>query len=333
MPITYSALYLQLAAARGVATGQVLARAGLRADLLADPTARISPQEHVRLIATVVECVGDDGIGFDVGERQPLTAHGSLGYALLCCGTVTEALTVLQRFWHVRGRGVRMQCSQQADWLVFEFSEEMAMEPVVRRVQFEAIITGFYHSLRFILGESRLLGELWFDFAEPPYLAAYRARLPTLRYQMPAIRLQVPIEVCQRKLALANPEALTVAIAQCERELALLEQSHNDVLASARVVMVLGEHGYPSPEQLAAKLCMSSRTMRRRLQLQGGSYHQLLEEARRRDALALLDKVNLEIQKVAVLLGYHNPANFTRAFKMWTGQTPSQYRTQRLASS
>jgi AraC-like DNA-binding protein len=34
-------------------------------------------------------------------------------------------------------------------------------------------------------------------------------------------------------------------------------------------------------------------------------------------------------QKIAELLGYNNPANFTRAFKEWTGRTPSQFRVLR----
>ena len=79
--------------------------------------------------------------------------------------------------------------------------------------------------------------------------------------------------------------------------------------------MVLTEQGYPHPEALAERLHISARTFRRRLQMQGVSYQGLLEEARRRDALVLLEKPNIEIQKIAELLGYNNPANFTRALK------------------
>ena len=51
-----------------------------------------------------------------------------------------------------------------------------------------------------------------------------------------------------------------------------------------------------------------------------------LEAARRRDALRLLDNRALTAQEVAEMLGYRDAANFTRAFRRWTGQTPSQYR-------
>jgi len=173
------------------------------------------------------------------------------------------------------------------------------------------------------------LGELWFDYAQPDYLSRFSEHLPTLRYQMPATQLRVPLEVTERRSAMANPEALALAIAQCERESRLLAEEDSDILVSARAAIVLTEQGYPHPEALAERLHISARTFRRRLQMQGVSYQGLLEEARRRDALVLLEKPNIEIQKIAELLGYNNPANFTRAFKEWTGRTPSQFRAIR----
>ncbi len=329
MPVSYAAIYVDLAAERGVSARQLLQQAKLKDKLLANAMGRISPLEYVQLIAAVVQLTGDEGLGFEVGTRQPLTAHGSLGYALLCCSTVNEAVAVLQRFWNIRGRGVRLVCSQQQELLVFDFQDEMSLEKTIHRVIFDAMLSGFYHSLRFMLSEQQHIGELWFDYSEPTYLARYSARLPTIRYDMPVMQLRVPMSVGDKRLPLGNPEALALAISQCERELAVLEQTHQDGLIAARALMTLNEQGYPLPEQLANAMHVSSRTLRRRLQMQGGSYQQLLEEARRRDALILLDKASLEIQKVAELLGYSNPANFTRAFKEWTGRTPSQYRAMR----
>ena len=65
---------------------------------------------------------------------------------------------------------------------------------------------------------------------------------------------------------------------------------------------------------------------------EGIQYKTMVEETKRRDAVRLLDDQVMEIQQVATLLGYQDPANFTRAFRQWTGQTPSQYRATRHAS-
>jgi AraC-like DNA-binding protein len=128
-------------------------------------------------------------------------------------------------------------------------------------------------------------------------------------------------------LATANPEGLRAAVAQCERESALSDPG-GDVLRRVRAMLLAGPNGYPSPVMLAERLHMTPRTFRRRLQEQGFSYQQLLEEARRRDSCQLLRDPEREIRRISDQLGYLNPANFTRAFKSWTGMTPREWRQQ-----
>jgi len=72
---------------------------------------------------------------------------------------------------------------------------------------------------------------------------------------------------------------------------------------------------------------MSSRTLRRHLNQVGSSYLQLLEEAQQKEAEHLLIHSDMDIQEIALYLGYIQPTNFTRAFKKWTGQTPITFRT------
>ena len=54
----------------------------------------------------------------------------------------------------------------------------------------------------------------------------------------------------------------------------------------------------------------------------------MLDEARKRDAMRLLENSALSVEQVALRLGYSDPANFTRAFRKWSGFTPRQYREQ-----
>ena len=137
--------------------------------------------------------------------------------------------------------------------------------------------------------------------------------------------------ILDRPLPTANPEALKQAIIQCERESALVDPAE-DIVNRTRAALQPGQHGYPSPDEIADTLHLTPRTFRRRLQEQGLGYQGLLEEARRRDSQQLLADDELEIQRIATLLGYTDPANFTRAFKRWTGQTPQAWRAATLAS-
>jgi AraC-like DNA-binding protein len=101
----------------------------------------------------------------------------------------------------------------------------------------------------------------------------------------------------------------------------------DDLTASLR--LVLGAYlpdGSPGIS-LAAKLAGTTvRTLQRRLAGQNMTYSQLLDELRHDLAIYLLRDPKREAADISRELGYRDPAIFTRAFRRWTGQTPSRYR-------
>lgn len=71
---------------------------------------------------------------------------------------------------------------------------------------------------------------------------------------------------------------------------------------------------------------MSKRTLQRQLQLSGSSYSEVLQEARFERARSLLDNPDAKVIEVAMASGYESPQHFTRAFRRFTGVTPTIYR-------
>jgi AraC-like DNA-binding protein len=328
-PATYPRLFVQVAAERGIAQAEVLRHAGLRPDLLDDPAGRLTLREVWQVVEAVHTLADDPALGFDTGYRLPLTAHGSLGYALLCAPTARAAIAILERFWHLRGRGVLFRFEETDDTVVFEITPELPTPAPLRDFLFSSMLTSMYRGICFLLGSSELPGEIWLQGEAPAGFAAWRERLPMVRFNKPSaqIRLMGDKSPLERALPTANPEGLVQALTQCERESALLaDDGHDDIMRRTRAALSLEAHGYPGPVEIAARLHMTPRTFRRRLQEQGSSYTQLLEEARRRDSMRLLENPELEIRQISELLGYADPANFTRAFKGWTGRVPSEWR-------
>ena len=82
-----------------------------------------------------------------------------------------------------------------------------------------------------------------------------------------------------------------------------------------------------SLQHTASLLCVSPRTLSRRLQQLGTSYRERLAEARKAQALTYLKNPDLRVGEISQLLGYQNTSNFIKAFKEWTGLTPSRFRT------
>jgi AraC-like DNA-binding protein len=81
----------------------------------------------------------------------------------------------------------------------------------------------------------------------------------------------------------------------------------------------------PSFETIALNLNMGAQTLRRRLKAEGTSYPMIKDETRRDLAIEYLLKSNYSITDIANALGFSEPRSFTRAFKHWTGVSPSKY--------
>ena len=89
----------------------------------------------------------------------------------------------------------------------------------------------------------------------------------------------------------------------------------------------LGER-LPDKSVIAAQLGISERTMQRRLQEEGTSYQEILDNTRHYLARELLRTTRVSLADVALQLGYAEPSTFFRAFRKWEGMTPGQYRDE-----
>src|SRR5262249_7981625 len=92
--------------------------------------------------------------------------------------------------------------------------------------------------------------------------------------------------------------------------------------------------GEPRRDEIAAELCMSERTLQRRLEDEETSFGQLLDDTRRGLAEQYLRRLHLSLAPAAYLLGFTDQSSFFRACKRWFDVSPGQYRSQlqRLAT-
>lgn len=97
-----------------------------------------------------------------------------------------------------------------------------------------------------------------------------------------------------------------------------------DQLQEAILPYVVG--GIRRIPEIAEAFGFTERTFRRRLNDAGLSFAKLINEARYRRALALLNDSSLRIDDLARELGYSHPENFTRAFRRRVGVSPRNYR-------
>ena len=79
-------------------------------------------------------------------------------------------------------------------------------------------------------------------------------------------------------------------------------------------------------EELAGYLCMTPRTLRRKLAEQGTNFRNIAKELRCEAAKKLIQQTHLTIEDIGYSIGFSDVSNFRAAFKKWTGQTPASFR-------
>lgn len=107
---------------------------------------------------------------------------------------------------------------------------------------------------------------------------------------------------------------------------ALIAPSASVLVSQVRThVLALLAEGVPKFANVARKLGLSTRTLRRRLSQGRSSYAELVDEARRERALALASRAELDVGRLAELTGFTDASAFARAFRRWTGERPREF--------
>ncbi len=208
---------------------------------------------------------------------------------------------------------------------MIETSETTPLGSTTRQCLFDLLLVGMARVAPALTGYRVPDIELWFNCPEPEYYARYKGRLPAMRFNMGANQLRFRATWLDLRPDTANPLTVKMVEEQCGRELEQLGLV-GDLAGQVRSVLRNSQGGYPGLEKVAARLHMSSRTLKRRLKEHGTRFHDLLEAARRAESIRLLRTTSLSVEQIAEQLGYSDPSNFCRAFRKWTATTPNIFR-------
>jgi AraC-like DNA-binding protein len=130
--------------------------------------------------------------------------------------------------------------------------------------------------------------------------------------------MQRPLPTANHQLARANEQVI-------DDYLKRLDLTDVAGRVRARLLETLSS-GEVDEERMAQFLNLSRRTLQRRLAEEDTSFKEVVDETRRDVALRYVGNPQVPIKEVSYLLGFSEPSNFTRAFRRWTGKSPSDYR-------
>ena len=305
-------------------------RAGMNPAALADPDARYPLAQTTRLWRLAVAETGDPCIGLRVASRIGQTTFHALSYALMASSTLRESFERLTRYCHMVTDAVDMDFARDGNCYrlhirVPEGSEQPAFEAL------DAFVAAYVRMCRSALGRDYSPQRIDLQRPEPPEAECFHRILRApLRFGAPMTELIFDAASLEQHLETANPELARHNDAIILRYLARFDRE--DTVARVRAALV--EHlprGEPSQGFVAERMGLSARSLQRRLNAVGVTYKAVVDEARRELAMSYLSRSRTSVTEVTYLLGFSDTSSFARAFRRWTGATPSQWRRDRAA--
>jgi AraC-like DNA-binding protein len=328
----------------GVLAGaaELLAELGVDADALAidcamDPAALSLPDLPVPGPAVVgffeaaAQRGGCEDFGIRLASRQDLSVLGPLWMTMRSAQTVRDALQVLAQFFVVHTTGAIAGFEPQPDGsAIFTYALSAGVSPRDRQT-IELGLTLLCHELRLHCGADWLPRAVLFAHDRPKNLASHRrAYGPRLHFAQE--RNAVWIDRVCLETALSGRSMPTHAMLR--RLLVSRVDGAQAIAAKVEGTMrALMPFAPCDRAQVARVANLSQRTLQRRLAEAGTSFQDLRDRVRVDIALKYLRQSSLQAAQISEILGYSEPAAFTRAFRRRLGLTPSEARRGRLKSA
>lgn len=309
----------------GVEAEELLDGLGLTQAQLEAPRARISMATLRTLTERARTLTGEPGLGFYLGLQKRISMYGYPGFAAMHAATVRENIELWVRYLPAVSTGLSLELHVEGELATLRITEHGDLGEV-HDVGVFSLLVGMRQMMATLTGRGPGRMRVDLTFAKPDYFDRFAHLLPDARFDQPELRMTFPARALDVPLMTPDRAALNLAREACERELAELGF---DRKLSARVRRHLRDSAaLPSIEETARALGVSTRTLKRKLAAERLTFSELLEAERRERALRLLRVTELSLEQIAQRLGYSTLANFARAFRRWTGQTPAHHRRQ-----
>jgi AraC-like DNA-binding protein len=298
--------------------------AGIDPDLLNKPGARIPLTSINGVWARATQIIEDPCFGLK-GYKfwHPSYLH-ALGYAWLASHTLREAFNRFLRYLRILSEIPFLKLEEDSNGFTFMYDFELLDQPVPARIDL-GMATAI-HMCRLNFGEELTPKAVTFVHAEPPCAAEYEALFGgPVQFSSARDSMTLSLADVNKHLAGANPQLARLNDQVMIEYLGKLDKENIIDRVAATVVEMLPSGGV-TDEKVAAQLNMSGRSLQRRLQEAGTTFRSLIEEVRRELAATYVRDPAVELVEIAFLLGFSDQSAFSRAFKRWTGHTPSEFR-------
>ena len=308
-----------------VDTNSILAHAGLVREALAAGGARIEREAHLRVIRQALALCGRRDLGLQFGKRISLRHYGVLGHAMLSSASIRHVFELFLRYQRMTGPLLGVSLHTEGKLAVVRRHDLIELG-ALREFAVEEFLSSWVAVIGSLLEAPFEPSEVRVSYPAPPHAELYSSVLqcPVI-FDAGVVELRFDVSYLERPLSLADPATAELCRERSEQLLAQLDDQ-GGLVEDVRRALMASPSIFPGIEHVAQRLHVSVRTLRRKLAAERTSFRAIDREIRHALALQYLQGTDLPIKQIAYLVGYDDPANFSRAFQRWARCSPRRSR-------
>lgn len=323
----YARAILQCNVRRGFNVEQLKIETGLTDHLLAAKHARVDGEKITYMVKHTWARLNDEFMGC---TEHPCK-HGV--FALMCKyalrhNTLNEVLLQGIHFYNLFTDDIKMQLSIKANTaeLHIKFSRP---EKDTDFFFHEFWLMIWHRFASWVIGKKIALSQVSFPYAKPWHHQELKNAFPC-RHNFSQTSLKLNFSVQYLQLAPVRTQRdLALFLKNSPADLITIPGEEKSYKARIRSLLIHQQNSVlncPDFETLATHFNLGAQTLRRRLVSEGTSYPQIKDDIRKDMAIESLLADTQSIADIARSIGFSESRSFTRAFKKWTGMSPTEYK-------
>ncbi|QYO67892.1 AraC family transcriptional regulator [Leptolyngbya sp. 7M] len=308
----------------GSPTDRLLERARLPILALDHPDALMPLYQAFDFVEHAAQLEKMELLGIVVAQQTQIADLGLIGHLIHQSLTLYDLLQTLERAIPSVNSTERVWIEEADDrvWLHHHFTFPPTIQH--RQARLYAVLLHL-KAVQLAAGEAWQPLELRLNSGYSKKLTEIEAfaNIP-LHFNHPTDAIAIPKSLLSQPL---RPSVSQLSSSQdCYHHLQTTAPSPSFAGSLRQLLQSMLQDGYPDIHIAAEATGISVRSFQRRLAEANLNYSHLVEQVRFDRAIELLNDPGIQLIDIALDLGYTDAANFTRAFKRWTGTSPREFR-------
>lgn len=312
----------------GCNSSEIFSRSGLDLDEITDSCQRIPVRPVNQIWHFAEKEIGDSTYGLDAHRFVTPTTFHALGIALWSSPTLKDALERLARYGKVLNNASIKSFEETDDaWcLTVSVLQDNDNQPMIAYQDLDGFFATLINICRTIYRQEYNPTLLELERFAPLSRDSHRKmfRCPVV-FGASDNRMFFDKATINTALVASDPDTARQAEELTAKRLAALDKNNLTNRVYLNLLKTLPS-GNVSEAEISKSLNMTLRQLQRKLSEEGNNYRSIIDRTRKELALQHIRNKNIPISEISYLLGFTEAANFSRAFKRWTGKSPGIFR-------